>query len=93
MSKYYITVTKTYGYSGCPENEEHFSIKGMYFSGTLKYYGNHGFDVPIISPISSRNNGYFWSSKAFMKALYNDELRKHILFMKTNEQITIEIEG
>lgn len=90
MSKYAFTVKKTYHYNGYPETEEHYEVKGLYFTANLKYYGNHGFDVPTVS-CKSKNNGFFWSSKLFMKALYNDSLRKHLFSLKEGETITFEL--
>ena len=93
MSKYNIKITKIFSHTGYPETMEDFLIEGLYFKGTVRYFGNHGFDIPQISHIRVKNNGYFWSSKAFMKFLYNDKLRECVRGMKVNESITIEVEG
>ena len=92
MSKYAFTIKQTSHYYGYPETESSYSVKGMYFSANLKYYGNHGFDIPQVN-CSRKNNGYFWSSQKFMKALYdeNSELRVLLRNMKEGDTITVEI--
>lgn len=92
MSKYAFTIKQTSHYYGYPETESSYFVKGMYFSATLKHYGNHGFDIPQVNCFS-KNNGYFWSSQKFMKELYNEksELRNILRTMKEGDTVTITI--
>lgn len=88
---YRFKITKTLHYYGYPQSEYHFRIDSLYFNGTVKYYGNQGFDIPRLE-CRQMNNGYFWSMHAFMKAFYEDKLRRPMLDLKENESTTIELD-
>lgn len=88
---YNFKIKKTYHYYGYPQAEYHYEISGAYFTAKVKYYGNQGFDCPQISS-SHKNNGYFWSMRSFMKAFFNDELRRVFLDLKENETTNISLE-
>lgn len=88
---YKFTITKTYHYYGYPQKEEHFTIKGEFFTATVKYFGNQGFDAPIIN-CNRKCNGYFWSMHSFMQAFYAGKLRSIFFNLKVNEPTTITTE-
>lgn len=88
---YEYKVTKTYYYHGAPQKEEHYHIENRYFSATVKYYGNQGFDAPEIN-CHFRCNGYFWSMHTFMRAFYQDKLRGEFFSLKLNETKVIKLE-
>jgi hypothetical protein len=88
---YKYTIKKTYHYYGYPEAEYRYEVKGQFFTANVRYYGNHGFDIPQVN-CSSRNNGYFWTLNTFMRALYQDKLRAYFLNLKEGESVTFELE-
>lgn len=91
--KYKFTVTKTYHYYGYPQAEDRFKIEGVYCVGSIRYYGNCGFDAPKLEPSHSINNGYFWSMHALIKDIFCGSAFRQAFKLKEGESMDIVIEG
>ena len=88
---YEYKVTKTYQYSGAPQNESRYTVENPYFTARITHYGNQGFDAPQIT-CERRCNGYYWQLATFMRAFYQDKLRGDFYDTKLNETKVIKLE-
>lgn len=93
MNEYSFTVRNVYHYYGYPELEDHYEITNTWFKCNVRYYGNHGFDIPQFTNNARKTNGYFWSMHALLGAMYdkNGTLRSILRGLGENETKTITL--
>lgn len=88
---YTFKITKTYHYYGYPKAEYHYEVDGKYFRAEIKYYGNQGYEMPIVT-CKKQCNGYYWSLNKFMKLLFTGELDSFLRGIKESETKVFEME-
>lgn len=89
--EYNYTVTLESRESNAYQSIRVYSVKSDYFILRVRYYGNQGYDAPVVGRISTGSN-YFHSLNTFMRAFYKGELYSHFSNMKVGEKRSFTLE-
>ncbi len=97
-NEYTFTITCTYRYYGSPQAIRHYTITSPHLECKLTYYGNQGYDLPVVTNNHHMCNGYFWHMQTLVKKLFsghilNNELLQTLASLGEGKSANITLQG